>query len=240
MQLSVLTSYVDIHSVETKKVWSVDGQFTYFGYHHVVLLITALVVLVFLWLPYTLLLLFAQLLRKLTHLSCLKWVVRLNPVFDTHFAPLKDRHNYWFGVLLLVRAFLFMVTISSSIRVNVLILLLTMTLLLVYMTVIQVYKSKIILMFQSMFFVNLICLSAATLFTTGNAENKSTMIAINVSVGMALFLFAIIVIWSILKKYQLCCFEKKKEGKNSAEIYSKLSSSNYFRDSILNELNSDY
>ena len=148
IQLSVLTRYVDIHMVETKIVWSVDGQIIYFGYRHVILLIAALVALVCLWLPYTLLLLFAQLLRKLSHLSCLKWIVRLNPIFDTHFAPLKDRHNYWFGVLLLVRAFLFMITVSSSVRVNLLILLLTVTLLLLYMTVTQVYKSKLVLLLQ--------------------------------------------------------------------------------------------
>ena len=188
MQLSVLTRYVDIHTLEKRNVWSVDGQMNYFGYQHVILLIAALVALVCLWLPYTLLLSFAQLLRKLSHLSCLKWVVRLNPVFDTHFAPLKDRHSYWFGVLLLARAFLFMITTSSFVRINLLILLLTVTLLLVYMTVIQVYKSKLVLLLQSFLFVNLICLSAVTLFMTSpDIETIHTIVAIDVSIGTSFF-----------------------------------------------------
>ena len=210
----------------------------YFGYQHVILLIAALVALVCLWLPYTLLLSFAQLLRKLSHLSCLKWVVQLNPVFDTHFAPLKDRHSYWFGVLLLARAFLFMITTSSFVRLNLLILLLTVTLLLVYMTVIQVYKSKLVLLLQSFLFVNLICLSAVTLFMTSpDIETIHTIVAIDVSIGTSFFLFAIIVIGSVLKEYQ-CYFKKKEESKSIAESYNKLSTS-YYRDSILNELKSD-
>ena len=238
MQRSVLIRYVDIDTVETEIVWSVDGQIIYFGYQHVILLIAALVALIFLWLPYTLLLLFAQMLRKLSHLRCLKWVIKLNPVFDTHFAPLKDRHNYWFGVLLLARAFLFMITISSAIRVNLLVLLLTVTILLVYMTVIQVYKSKLILLLQSLFFINLICLSAVTLFMSADAE-KNTTIGINISVGTAFLLFVLIVIGSVLKEYQ-CCFKKKEESKSNAETHYNKLSGNYYRDSILNELKSDY
>ena len=106
---------------------------------------------------------------------------------------------------------------------------------LVYMTIFNLYKSKIILILQSVFFVNLISLSAAALFISADRESKkSTIIAINVSVGVALFQFVIIVIWSILKECQ-CCLKKKKECKSNESCDNKLNS-NYYRDSILNEL----
>ena len=41
-------------------------------------------------------------LRKISHLKLLKWIPMLNPIFDAHLAPLKDRHHYWFGVLLVI------------------------------------------------------------------------------------------------------------------------------------------
>ena len=69
-------------------VWSVDGELDYFGVAHIFLLIAAVAVVFFLWLPYTLSLLFLQQLQKVLN-SCwlLKWVNKLSPFYDAHFAP---------------------------------------------------------------------------------------------------------------------------------------------------------
>ena len=53
---STLTATSDSESL----VWSVDGTFEYFGYPHILLFVAALFTLLFLWLPYTLLLLLIQ------------------------------------------------------------------------------------------------------------------------------------------------------------------------------------
>ena len=83
-------------------VWSVDGTLEYFKYPHILLLIAALLTLLCLWLPYTLLLLLIQWLQRISHLWFMKWTTRFHPFYDACFAPLKPKHQYvyWFGVLL--------------------------------------------------------------------------------------------------------------------------------------------
>ena len=65
----------------TFKIWSVDGNVDYFGFPHILLLVAALFIQIFLWLPYTLTLLFEQLLQKVSHIRIFKWVSKLKPYF---------------------------------------------------------------------------------------------------------------------------------------------------------------
>ena len=67
---------------------------------HIYLFIAAIATLVFLWLPYTLLLLFMQSLRRASHLRPLKWIDKFAPVCDAYFSPLKDKYGYWFGTII--------------------------------------------------------------------------------------------------------------------------------------------
>ena len=142
-------------------VWSVDRRVDYFGLPHALLLAAALIVQIFLWLPYTLTLLLHQKLQKMSHLQIFKWVTNLKPFFDVHFAPFKPAHRYWFGVLLLARGILLVIFSSSYAtpkNTNILLLLITILLLLLYMAIVQPYKNKIILIFQSSFLVNILFL----------------------------------------------------------------------------------
>ena len=102
LHFSVLTQYDSTTNVTTSLVWSVDGTLEYFGYPHILLFVAALFTLLFLWLPYTLLLLFIQWIRRISHFGLLKWTIRLNSFYDANLGPLKHKHRYWFGVLLLV------------------------------------------------------------------------------------------------------------------------------------------
>ena len=62
------------------------------------------------WLPYTLLI---QWLRRISCLWILKWTMQFNPFYDAYFAPLKPKHQYWFGVLLIARGILFIMFASN-------------------------------------------------------------------------------------------------------------------------------
>ena len=91
----------------TYAVWYLDGNLRFCHHPHIYLTIVAIATLVLLWLPYaTLLLLFIQPLRRVSHLRPLKWISKLAPVFDAYFSPLKDKHQYWLGIMLLVRGIL--------------------------------------------------------------------------------------------------------------------------------------
>ena len=65
----------------------------------------------FLFLPYTLLVLFGQWLQALSHLRLFSWVnsARLKPFMDSYHAPYREKHRYWPRLLLLLRFVLFLV-----------------------------------------------------------------------------------------------------------------------------------
>ena len=93
----------------TVAVWSFDRNIEYLSGKHIPLFLVALVVLLFLWLPYTALLLFEQCIQKIGNYRIRRWMLRLKPFLDAYFGPLKGEHRYWFGVLLIARAVLLLV-----------------------------------------------------------------------------------------------------------------------------------
>jgi hypothetical protein len=181
-------------------VWYLDGNLCYCQHPHVYLFIAAVATLVFLWLPYTLVLLFIQPLRRVSHLRPLKWINKLAPVYDAYFSPLKDKHRYWFGLILFVRGiFLILLTVTSvaNPELNVFILFLFVIFLLFFMSVKYVYKRMTVRLLESAALLNLTILSAGTLYKWESTESRSTLLT--VSVGIALAHFCIIVVLSLIK-----------------------------------------
>ena len=62
---------IEYPSKKELMVWSEDGNLTYFGFPHVLLFLAGLVTLLLFWLPYTLMLLLMQCLRRVSHLKLL-------------------------------------------------------------------------------------------------------------------------------------------------------------------------
>ena len=198
---ATLVAVIERHPQNTSfVVWYLDGNLRYCQHPHVFLFIAAIATLVFLWLPYTLLLLFVQPLRRVSHLRPLKWINKLAPVYDAYFFPLKDKHQYWFGSMLLIRGILLIILTITSIKnpeLNILILLVTMTVLLVYMSVKYVYKQANVRALESAALMNLIVLSAGTLYTWESTESRSMLL--KVSIGFTFAKCCIITLWSIIK-----------------------------------------
>ena len=94
----------DAESNNTMTVWSYDGGIGYFDARHSILLLVAVLVLLFLWLPYTCVLLFVQCLHLSGIRTISRFVSRMQPFLDAHCGPFKIRHRYWFGLLLVGRA----------------------------------------------------------------------------------------------------------------------------------------
>ena len=117
----------------TQTVWAFDGNLLYGRVPHVFLVIVALLVLLFLWLPYTFILLFIQPLRSGSNYRCLKWVNKWKPFFDAYTGPLNSANHFWIGLLLLARFILlltFTLTYASSPSTSVLTLNMTVIFLL--------------------------------------------------------------------------------------------------------------
>ena len=94
-----------------RMVWLYDANIVYFAGEHIPLFLVAMLVFIFLFLPYTLLLLFGQWLQAISHLRLFSWVnsARLKPFMDAYHAPYKAKHRYWPGLLLVLRFVLLLV-----------------------------------------------------------------------------------------------------------------------------------
>ena len=217
--------FSDINTVQHPRkskitVWSVDGNVDYFGLPHVLLLVAALVVQLFLWLPYTLTLLLYQQLQKISHIRVFKLITQLKPFFDVHFAPFKPVHRYWFGVLLLVRGALlinFSTSFATPKNTNLLLLLITIIILLLYMNTAQPYRNKLILIIQSSFLANILFLGLFVFYAETHANNKHTLqtTAAGISIGITLLQFCGIVICNVIR---LCCHTKCNSYRNRANF----------------------
>ena len=116
----VLQSHPDntTHQLTPYRVWTYDGNVEYLKGKHVALFAVALFFLLFLFLPYTLLLIFGQCVRSMSVKRCL-WVSRcvrstaFVSIMDAYHAPYNKKHRYWTGLMLLTRCLLFLAFASS-------------------------------------------------------------------------------------------------------------------------------
>ena len=181
-------------------VWYLDGNLRYCQRPHVYLFVAAIATLVFLWLPYTLLLLFIQPLRRVSNLRPLKWINKLAPVYDAYFSPLKYKHQYWFGIMLLVRGILLILLTVTSVEnpeLNVFALFLFIALLFYLISIKNVYNQVDVRILESSTLLNLIILSSGTLYRWDSYESRSKLLM--VSIGITFAQFCVIVVWSLVK-----------------------------------------
>ena len=181
VDVCVYTTLTVLPSQTTLTVWSLDGNLIYARYPHVLLLLVALAFVVFVYLLYTLAIFLIQWLRKMSHLKLFKWVMRLKPFFDAHLAPLKDRHHYWLGAVLILRVVLlliFTLTGSEYPKISLFVLLIAATLFGLYMLFHQIFKSRTVL-----FLEGLCNRSGTVLIGVGQQEWDSTNRSGTVGVG---------------------------------------------------------
>ena len=90
--------------------WAFDCNLLYCcSVKHGVLFGAAICVLLLLWLPYTLILLFIQPLRSCSHFHLCRLVKKLTPLFDAYTGPFNPKSQFWVGLLCLVRGILLFV-----------------------------------------------------------------------------------------------------------------------------------
>ena len=176
----------DFHRV--KVVWSYDGNLDYLSKQHTLLFAVTLLFVSTLFIPYTLALFGIQWLQPLSHHKPLFWVHKLKPLFDAYTGPYKDKHRYWTGLLLLLRVALFCAfsaNTSGDPATNLLVITIATVCLIVYLGLVGgVYKSRPLNILEYVFLVNVVILSAGTLFTI--AVERSVLPVSQLSVGVTL------------------------------------------------------
>ena len=170
--------------------WSIDANVSFTGSKHIVLVVTGLLVFALAWLPYTLVLLFYQCLLRVNHKRGCRWVFKLKPFFDANFGPLKDKHLYWVGVLLLARAVLLLIFVpSSDSSEGTLICITVVSSILILWDSFSghAYRNWLLSLLENSFFVNLIILCLCTNYGKAPAIYTSTSVALLEFVGIVCY-----------------------------------------------------
>ena len=200
--LSLTTLY---HPYRTEIVWVQDANIPLTKY--IPLVLVAVLFLLLLFLPYTLLLLVGQWLQPKSHLCFLSWVrnPKVKAILDSYHAPYKLKHRYWTGLLLLLRCALYLVfafNVTGDDSINLLVI--SATVLgtsVIFGLVGMVYKSWYLNALELSFILNLGILAAATYHV--NLSGGSQAAVAYTSVGIAFLAFVGIVSYHIFCQIKL-------------------------------------
>ncbi len=185
----------------TRVVWLADGNLSYFGLRHSFLFIAAIVALITFWLPYTVTILLVPWLRKCGNIS---WVNKLKPFFDAHYGPLKDKHQYWIGLTLLVRVILAITNVVIQAIDPTINLLVTITLssLLLYVVGFS-YKKWYLSILEASFVANVIIVGGGFLYSS-NKQFQNVFASVSVGIAFLTFLL-VICVQGYTQMKTLCC-----------------------------------
>ena len=208
-------------------VWAFDGNLSFGGNPHGFLFVVALLTLMLLWLPYTMVLLLYRLLMKKSSLKCFRCLIKLVPLIETYFGPLKIAHYYWVGVLLLVRGILlviFTLTYTTTPTASLLGLVIVLSLLLVFLAYTgKMYKNKLLSLLELSFLLNLQVLGVSVLFIDVELSNASKEVAVNISVSIAFIQFLGIISFHVYQRIHKavkrhCCPVKNENSETTESV----------------------
>ena len=209
----------------SKAVWSADGNLDYLGPEHAPLFAVAAAILLFLWLPYTLLLFLGQLLHMCNCRLITRMMMKIKPFLDAHYGPLKGNHRYWFGGLLLVRAVILLISaLVPANRAIITVFSIAVCALVSTGFAVGVYKSFAVATFNAVWFVNLGLLSISHMFTTLEGGNIS--LASNCLFGLAFAQFIGLVFFKVvvtIKRSErvMACLRRGQPEYDDWELYEQ-------------------
>ena len=209
----------------SKAVWSADGNLDYLGPEHAPLFVVAVATLLFLWLPYTLILFLGQWLHRCNCRLITRMMMKIKPFLDAHYGPLKGNHRYWFGALLLVKAVILLISaLIPSNRTNITVFSITVCALVSTGFAVGVYKSFAVATFNAVWFVNLGLLSASHMFTT--LERGNISLASNCLFGLAFAQFIGLIFFKVLviikrSERVMACLRRGQPEYDDWELYEQ-------------------
>ena len=168
----ILKLFIDVYSYAnlsypnngTIKVWLKDGSMLYFCPWLIFLEVLASFVFIFLFLPYTILLLTGYKLYSISNRKFFHWLHKFKPFLDSYYAPYKKHTRFWIGFLLLLRCFLYFVFTFNRHLITYLVLIITFTaLILLGWSLKWLYEKLHVIIIEFFIYFNIIALSVATL-----------------------------------------------------------------------------
>ena len=154
---------LDYPDNKTVTVWLKDANVPYLQTWHLFLTVVTSLILVFLFLPYTLFLLLGYKLYRFSGRRHLRWLNKLKPLLDSYYAPYEKRTRYWTGFLLLIRCVLYIVFSLDSLVVSTRSIIITFTALTVIAWLsVRIYKKYHANAIEASVYLNLIVLAVFT------------------------------------------------------------------------------
>ena len=152
-------------------------------------------------------------------------LMRIKPFLDAHYGPLKSKHRYWFGAVLLVRAAILL--ISAFVPANrssiVVLCVLVSAVALAYFGQL-VNRNLAVAMFNIASFMNLVLLTGAYSFIT--TAGGDVAVSAYTLVGVAFVQFVGLIffkVFSILRQNEkvMGCLRKKHPVEDDWELYEQ-------------------
>ena len=192
------------------KVWTHDGNVKYLSGKHIPLFIVALLFLLLLFLPYTLLLTFGQCLRTMSRRKGLRWLrsTVFISIMDAYHAPFNRKHRYWTGLLLLIRCFLLVIFVATYyndniiMKTNTYILLIVSAGLFVFKAFMKnsIFQRSLANIFENLFLLNLVLLTATVNYLQGTDQPSAVCKCFTASISLAFVTFCVIIVFHVCYK----------------------------------------
>ena len=184
-------------------MWSPDPNIPYFQGKHIALSILSIIVIAFLVLPFIFLLMFGYQLQALSGKKCFFWFNRLKPLLDAYYAPYNKKTRYWTGLLLLIRAILFIsLVVIDQLDLS---LILTSTLFTTVAVVSwlsnRIYNKLYLEVLEASFILNICVVTNMSYYV--QKTNLSQLTLTYISVGIAFAEFVGIVIFHVCLRFKV-------------------------------------
>ena len=203
-----------------RALWLYDGNLDFGKNSHLALLLFSVLFLISIALPYALLLLITQILRRYSEFYLLRWITRMWPIFDAYLGPYNPKQGYWTGLLLFARLILvavFAFNVLGSPAVNIFVIVL-ISMLLIVLNLAQggVYKNNYLTALEISYIFNLILLAAATTLVRQRGGNQQYVVYISTSA--ALLVFAITLVYHATLRIKDCIKKHKAADEGPARV----------------------
>ena len=175
-------------------VWLYDGNVRYLQGKHVPLFLVAMIVLLLLFLPYTVVLSLGQWIQARSRSRLFLWInnYRVKAFLDAYHGPFKAEHRYWHGLLLVVRSCLFLVFAFNRLgnpNVNLLAICVCTIALLVLLLLIggNIYINWYLQILDISFIANTGVFGATTFYLRHTGGSQAVLVYIFVGTALATF-----------------------------------------------------
>ena len=214
---------------ETVSMWLKDANVPYLQSKHLLLTVVVTLILIFAFLPYTLLLLLGYKTYRFSGRRYNRLLRRLRPLLESYYGPYETHTRYWTGFLLLVRCTLYMVFSFNSLggeRKSLLAIVIVFTgVTITAWLSVKIYKKFIINVIEASIYLNLVVLSAATLAGMNSPALVYSLVGVTLTtlIGIMVYHFHICYVtrtafWQRIETKVISHFKKKPKETDIVDL----------------------